>query len=373
MGGNSKVKVCHMTSAHPVEDVRIFHKECVSLANYGYDVYLVERGESYDKEGVHIVGVGDIPESRRKRMTQGARAVYRKALELDCDIYHFHDPELLPIGLKLKKRGKHVIFDSHENTADAIIEKQYIPKIIRIILQRLYVSYQSFVCKRLDGIVTVTPNMTKSFEKTSRNVVEIRNYPILSQSDNNPSFADKRIVFAGGISEQWNHHVIIDVLNSIPDCKYCLCGPVDANYKKRLEALPGWEKVDYRGRISHSEVAVEMNKSFVGVALLRPGRNTDGQNGTMGNTKIFEEMMAGLPVICTDFVLWKEFVERYHCGICIDPSSEEELRGALEYLFNHPSEAMKMGQNGKDAVLKEFNWNIEAVKLLNFYGGIVNR
>ena len=73
------IKVCHMTSAHPAEDIRIFHKECVSLARAGYEVYLVERGASYEKNGVHIVGVGEIPKSRRKRMTEGAKKVYEAA------------------------------------------------------------------------------------------------------------------------------------------------------------------------------------------------------------------------------------------------------------------------------------------------------
>ena len=99
-------KVCHMTSAHGVEDIRIFHKECVSLAKAGYDVYLVERGESYEKDGVHIVGVGEILKSRRKRMTEGAKKVYEAARAVDADIYHLHDPELLPYGLKLKKQGR---------------------------------------------------------------------------------------------------------------------------------------------------------------------------------------------------------------------------------------------------------------------------
>ena len=119
------MKVCHMTSAHDPEDIRIFHKECVSLAKNGYDVYLVERGDSYEKNGVHIVGVGTIPDSRLQRMTQGARRVYEAALALDCDIYHFHDPELLPYGVMLKKKGKKVIFDSHENTVEQIMEKEW--------------------------------------------------------------------------------------------------------------------------------------------------------------------------------------------------------------------------------------------------------
>ena len=74
------VKICHMTSAHGEEDVRVFQKECISLARAGYEVYLVERGESYEKQGVHIVGVGELPISRRKRMTKGAKRVYETAL-----------------------------------------------------------------------------------------------------------------------------------------------------------------------------------------------------------------------------------------------------------------------------------------------------
>lgn len=142
-----------MTSAHGVEDVRIFHKECVSLAQAGYEVYLVERGESYDKNGVHIVGVGEMPGGRLKRMTEGAKRVYEAALALDCDIYHFHDPELLPYGLKLKKRGKKVIFDSHELYRMQIAIKSYLPRIVRKLISKLYRVYENHCLPRLDAVV----------------------------------------------------------------------------------------------------------------------------------------------------------------------------------------------------------------------------
>ena len=135
-----------MTSVHDPEDVRIFHKECVSLANAGYDVYLVERGDSYEKSGVHIVGVGQPCGGRLSRMFSFSKKVYHTALALDADVYHLHDPELLPYGLKLKKKGKKVIFDSHEDTCGSILEKTWIPSAMRKGV--FYVAFPNFLLFR---------------------------------------------------------------------------------------------------------------------------------------------------------------------------------------------------------------------------------
>ena len=105
-----KFKVCHITSAHPDGDVRIFHKECVSLAEEGYDVSLViPNTESRIDKGVNIVSFIYEPSSRISRFTKSVNLAYKKAIEVNADIYHLHDPELLRIAVKLKKKGKKVI------------------------------------------------------------------------------------------------------------------------------------------------------------------------------------------------------------------------------------------------------------------------
>ena len=102
------IKICHLTSVHDSTDVRVFRKECSSLAKK-YDVYLVAKGQSREENNVKIIGIGDAPDSRLKRITRFTKAVYQKGLSLDCDIYQIHDPELLPVALKLKRKGKAVI------------------------------------------------------------------------------------------------------------------------------------------------------------------------------------------------------------------------------------------------------------------------
>lgn len=364
-------KVCHMTSAHPPEDIRIFQKECISLANAGYEVFLVERGENYDKNGVHIIGVGDLPKARWKRMTEGTRRVYEKALALDCDIYHFHDPELLPYGLKLKKMGKKVIFDIHENTAKVIQNKQYIPLVLRRVFSRMYSAYEAAVCRRLDGLITVTPTQTRAFQTKNGNTVEVANFPVIVDQCHRGEHTRKALAFAGAIGPQWNHHLIIRALNELQDVEYVLCGSKN-EYVKNLTTLSGWDKVDYKGIIPHEQVNKLLATCMVGVALLQPSGNTAGKIGTMGNTKIFEEMMAGLPVVCTDFDLWREFIDEYQCGIYVDVTDEEAVIAAFQYLFEHPEEARRMGQNGIRAVREKFNWDNEAKKLLSMYSTILN-
>lgn len=362
------IKVCHMTSAHGPEDERIFHKECVSLARAGYEVYQVSQGRSYEKNGVHIIGVGELPAGRLKRMTSFAKKVYLAALALDADLYHFHDPELLPYGLKLKKQGKKVIFDSHEDVAGTIQQREWIPAFLRKFVTWGYIQFESRVCRQLDAVISATPHVTTHFSSVNSHSILVTNYPILTLNTQMPDFQRKTLIFAGGISPQWNHHVIIKALELLPDCEYLLYGWGEDSYLHELQSLPGWKQVRYLGHVSHEQVLNLLAEGYAGLTLLSYIPNSDGKNGTMSNTKIFEEMMTGLPVICTDFTLWREFVDRWHCGICVPPDDPEALASAVRYLLDHPEEARKMGENGRKAVEKEFNWRSEEKKLLQLYG-----
>lgn len=93
-------KIVHMTSVHVRNDTRIFYKECVSLANAGYEVVLIVADGKGDEEknGVTIVDVGKKPTSRIRRMIFTTARIYKAAWQIDADVYHFHDPELLLIN-----------------------------------------------------------------------------------------------------------------------------------------------------------------------------------------------------------------------------------------------------------------------------------
>ena len=158
---NKSIKVCHVTSAHPRYDVRIFHKECKSLANYGFDVTLLVNDDLPDENinKVKIVSTQTKPKNRFERMVKSKKAIKSKILEIDADIYHFHDPELLTEAYWIKRKGKKVIFDFHEDVSMLILYMTWIPKRLRKIVSVIYSKFEEQKAKKLDALISVTPHI----------------------------------------------------------------------------------------------------------------------------------------------------------------------------------------------------------------------
>lgn len=368
------VRVCHFTSVHSTEDERIFYKECVSLASEGYEVILVGPGKSRKDKGVNVIGVGEKPLSRIKRMLFFSRIVYKKALSFDCDIYHFHDPELLSYALKLKKIGKIVIFDSHEDVPAQFDEKKYLPKIIRVIAAKYYIRLEKKVLKVVDAAISVTPHIVDRLNEYCKTIM-VTNYPRISNSNIDKSNLDvkkeKAVCFTGTINEGWCHSNIAKSIGLLNDIEYHLYGKADKEYIKSLEELAGENKLIYKGFVKHDEILTVQSRYIAGMCLCDYCANTGWKIGTLGNTKIFEYMYAGIPIICTDFDLWKDIVDKYECGIYVNPNNVDEIAKAINYYVDNMETVAIHGENGRRAVIKEYTWQHEEKKLLNLYSSLV--
>lgn len=366
------MKVCHMTSAHGAEDTRIFHKECVSLAKSGYDVYLVERGASYDKKGVHIVGVGEISGGRIKRILLGAKAVYRTALKIDADLYHFHDPELLPYALKLKRKGKKVIFDSHERYPEQIRCKHYLPKILRNTVAAFYGMYENRILKKIDGVIfPCTMNGKNPFDGLCCRAVIVPNYAILSEfpSMDNRMQKKSQVCYVGGLTEA--RGIRVNILAAYKSgVTLALGGAFDsADFERNVRLMPEFSCVDYKGVLDRKGVADLLSESLAGLCVLQD----QGQYlkiDTFG-IKVYEYMSSGIPVILSHSNYNDRMIEKYRMGICVDPTDADDLAKAISYIADHPKEAAEMGQNGLRAVKEEFNWGTAEKTLLALYEDIL--
>ncbi|MET0319494.1 MAG: glycosyltransferase, partial [Duganella sp.] len=123
------VRVCHLSSVHRGLDIRIYRKQCVSLAAAGFDVHLVIAATPAQVAEATAAGVtvhalpGADGAGRLRRVLRQGWRCYRMAAALDADLYHFHDPELIPYGLLLRRRGTQVIYDLHEDLPADILSK----------------------------------------------------------------------------------------------------------------------------------------------------------------------------------------------------------------------------------------------------------
>ncbi|MEL3970750.1 glycosyltransferase family 4 protein [Rossellomorea oryzaecorticis] len=371
------MKVCHLTSVHPTEDIRIFVKECSYLSEAGFDVSLVVgNSESYTKNGVDIIGAPVRSSNRYLRMLKGPQSVYKKALEVDADVYHFHDPELLPVGLLLKSKGKKVIYDVHEDVPQQVLSKQWIPKPLRKLVSRMVEGLERYASNRFDAVVTATPTINERFLTYQQNSVTIHNFPIMNEligegsADAVKPMDKNKIVYIGGITRLRGIEEMVRSMEELnkdtasSDVTLHLAGAfAPPSLQEEMEQLEGWKHVNFEGYLNRKEVSDLLNTSSVGLVILHP----EPRYVVSYPIKLFEYMSAGLPVIASDFPLWRGIVEDAQCGICVDPMSPGEIADAVRYLLNNKEEARKMGENGRKAIMNKYNWEQESVRLVELY------
>ena len=370
---SKSLKIAHLTSVHKRFDTRIFKKQCISLSkkdNYNVSLIVADGLGSTKHKNINIYDVGP-SKNRFDRIFISVKKIYLKALDLDCDIYHLHDPELLNIGLKLKNKGKTIIFDSHEDVSEDIMIKDWIPFYLRKIISLTYNAFEKFVCKRLDFVISATPYISNKFQEKGIISYDIKNYPLeedFNYQKTNWKDKSNEICYVGEISKERGIVEIIESLENFKNIRLNLVGSFsDLNLKNRCEKMKGWSKVNELGFLSKKEINKVFNNSKLGIATLHPTKTYLPSIPV----KIFEYMAAGLPIICSNFDFWDELIfKEYKCAIKVDPLSSLEIADAVERLIYSDVDSKKMIREGTRAIKETFNWKIEEKKLYDVYNNL---
>jgi glycosyltransferase involved in cell wall biosynthesis len=358
--------ITHISSVHSRYDIRIFLKECRSLSKAGYTVNLVVADGKGDEErdSVHILDAGGKKRNRFWRMTETLFRVYKKAVSTNAAVYHLHDPELLLLVPRLLKHGN-VIYDTHEDLPRQILSKHWIPRYLRSAVSFISEKVENHYSRKVTGIVAATAFIGDRFKKINNNVVNINNYPLLEEfADIERRPSNERLTcYIGGISIERGILEMVKAMEFV-NGKLILAGNFsNPEEREKAKKLSGWKKVIELGFCDREKVREILSSAKVGLLLFHPSPNhTDAQPN-----KLFEYMAAGLPIIASDFPLWRDIIDTSGCGIYVNPLNPNEIATSLNFLFSDPEMAEHKGESGKVAVVKKYNWEYEKNKLLHFY------
>lgn len=370
--GCSMNKICILTIVHHTFDTRIFHKQAKTLTKAGYDVTLIAQHDKDEVvDGIKIIALPK-PKNRFWRML-GIWRVFKLACQQKANMYHFHDPELIPIAILLKiTRRTKIIYDVHEDVPNQILAKEYIPNYLRWFISKVIALIERIALPLFDVVIVASADIIWHLPQSPKAVV-IRNFAsleIVRRIRSEQSSKDKgqpaMLIHIGGISKGRGVKQMVEAVNRLENkAKLILVGAFsDSRLKNEVQARAG-TNVEFVGQVPYERIPFFLGKADIGLICFRPDPNNLAS--AWRNNKLFEYMAAGLPVITSNFQVWKEIVEGNNCGLTVDPLNPEDIARAMKHLLEHPDKARQMGENGRKAVLEKYNWENESKKLLALY------
>jgi glycosyltransferase involved in cell wall biosynthesis len=293
--------------------------------------------------------------------------VYREALRQDAAVYHFHDPELMPVGALLKLHGKRVIYDVHEDYSGAMKGK-WIPEPLTGPAAFAVSFCEGTLARACDRIVAATPTIAAKFPPERTRLVQ--NFPWLNELKcaNPVPYAQREAIaiYIGWLSDGRGIGTMMqatELAAKQQPVRLLLAGKVIPGAKAAFEADGPNPLIEYLGFLDRPKVAELISRARVGLVTLPPtGNYVNAQP-----TKLFEYMAGGLPVIASDFPVYRKFVESAGCGLLVDPLNPAAIAEAMVWLLRHPHDAAEMGQNGQRAVTETLSWEREAATLVHTY------
>lgn len=344
------------------------------MAQAGFGVSLiVADGEGPERiADVSILDIGKRSSSRLGRMLKSFWPMFRAARELSADLYHFHDPELIPAGALLRLCGHKVIFDVHEDMPAQIQSKHYIPRVLIPVATLLARAIEFFAARCFNGYIAVNDEIASHFPEAR--TIKVHNFPILSEIRGEAIPYEQRqneVLFIGNCSEARGLRQMIGAINLVAgDLDACLniAGPVFPDtLQAQLESALDCSRVNFLGWQTREQIREQLSKAKVGLVVFQPDPN---HINAMPN-KLFDYMGVGLPVVASNFPQWRKIISEIDCGFVVDPLSEKDISGCLEKLLRNQDEAEEMGQRAYRAAVDVFNWTSEASRLAGFYNSIL--
>lgn len=367
-GGADMYDVCVITTIHPPFDGRVYERGVKAYTGAGLRTAFVGPWEHVAESGVEPAGWVTTRPSRSRLDRLGvAYRTYRAALSIPARVYHFHDPDFLPFGVRLQRvTGSPVIYDCHElNPEDILYHKLYIPAPLRWPLSTVARYGERWAVRALGQTIVVVPFLQQRFQEYGAHAELIRNF---TRSTVYPDLPHERaLLFSGTVQDALGADVLLamaeilarrapDVPVIVPD--RFVSEPLRQQFIEASKRLPL--------RIVPQVRAAELDKIM---RLGCIGLVTDPETPSMAHgmhAKFFDYMAYGLPLVASDLANARQLVEKTGCGVLVPPADPEAFVSACLDLLNDPQRLERMRQDGFRGFLENYSWPTERERLVSY-------
>ena len=367
------MRICMLTTTHRPHDGRIFEKEAKSLAKE-HDVTIIapsDAGSFGEDGGVRVVAVRK-PASNLLHPVTLWRA-FRACLDLECDVYHCHEPDALLIGVLAKYlKGKQLVYDIHEHWPSEIPFDLGIrngtpaQRALSTLASRVEIALTHLA----ESTFAVSESVAARFRERGFEPTILSNYSIADLDiPYNPDRNGRNLMLMAGSMQSFHGvgkciEAVCRVRERYPDVSLTLVGNVRENLDAGIGGSGESGFITSTGFLPYRAMYEKLSEGTAGLLVFQPTY----YNISIGlPNKLFDYMLLGLPVIASDLPEIRMVVNRADCGILVDPSSVSDIADAITYIFDHPEEARRMGANGRQAVLETYNWSRMEADLLQTY------
>jgi glycosyltransferase involved in cell wall biosynthesis len=372
----SREVVVHISSVHDASDTRIYYRECRALSEAGYDVTFLTGdpgiGQAPRQLAYAQVRPISVPQTRAARAILGAWRMRKEALACGARLFHLHDPELLLMVPGLRRNGGKVVYDAHEDLVAQILEKGWIPQRLRVPVSRAVSWLLPRATSRLDAVVAATPDVAELYR--TPNVRVVHNFPVLSELTPSPDTVPYRerplrVAYVGAAitSQRGAHEMVVAtklLARDLPSVELALAGQfLPETLARELSAELPNANLSTRGHLDREGVRQLLGSSRVGLVVEHP---ISAYLRALP-VKMFEYMAAGLPILASDFPLWREVIDSAGCGLLVDPLDPQAIADSLRSLLSDPEASEQMGLRGQEAAKRRFTWSSEAKTLVDLY------
>lgn len=361
----SRSRIIHVTTVHAWWDNRIYEKMVLHLEKAGFEVHLVARRMGRNSpEGTRVrFHWLDSRSGRVGRVWASVLALWL-CLRIGRGLVHFHDPELIFVGLVLRAFGYGVIYDVHEDNLLAIRHKDYLPRSLRPAISAI-VKIAEGIAARAFTVVLAERIYLKRFSRGTL----VLNYMDFGNVDEcippRPSVGQIRMLYTGTVTEARGALNHVGLVKRMPEAELWFVGRCSSAFKEKLQVEAGahtarirWVTTEEGVPFSKIRELYERGGWTCGLALFPISPHYEDKE----LTKFYEFMCYGIPIVCSNFPVWSELINASQAGIAVSPDDYREAENAVRSVDRIASRTRM-----REVAIYKYSWSSQLERLVALY------